>query len=401
MNETTDNLEIKSPARVIRYSILVGLLLIGLYILFKQTDHFRANDYTRYWLSSLVLLSGGDPYNSTGVLPAQEEKDLSLEQSCITYNPPWTLPLLVPFGLISRPAGQMLWLLIQISAILLCASYIWRQYGGKKQHQWLAWLISFTFGPVVAAVVLQGQITPIILLGLVGFIFFHDRQNKGWLAGISLVLASIKPQLLTLFFIAFILWALFNKQWSPLIGLASITLLLHLLIFVMDPHIYSQYFQCLREKGPAVWANPSLGNYLRLLFKSSNFLLQFLPQVLGVIWVVLHWIRHRHAWLWVNELPLILFVSTISSTYIWTYDMVILLLPVLLAFIWLVGERRYWMLAILTVVYLGINFLYLKLHLSMDDSKFFWLAPALFLWFFFVLIVHRKSENITLLGERA
>jgi len=374
--------------RAIRFIVVLILLFLGLFILSREVNHLKANDFSRYWLSSRLLLSGADPYNASQALTDPEAAGMSLEQSCITYNPPWTLPLIAVFGLFSRPVGQMVWLLVQVTAVLLCALYIWKMYAGQSKLRWLALLLAFTFGPVVAAVVLQGQISPIMLLGLIGFLIFIDQREKSWLAGVFLIPASLKPQVLYLFFIAFLLWVVFSRKWSPLVSFASIIILLGIIVYLIDPQVYTQYLQCMREKGPANWATPTIGFYMRLANNQTGFLLQFLPSIIGAVWMVYFWLKHRLEWDWKREMPLILFAATITAAYIWTYDMVILLLPLLLAFIGLLRQNNRWEVVSLIAGYLVIDLLYLWLHLRMDDSKFIWLAPALFVWYILARAIH-------------
>jgi Glycosyltransferase family 87 len=380
--------------RTIRYIVILILLVLGLFILSREVDHLKANDFSRYWLSSRLLLSGADPYNASQALTDPEAAGMSLEQSCITYNPPWTLPLIAVFGLFSRPVGQMIWLLVQVTAVLLCTLYIWKMYAGQPKHRWMALLLAFTFGPVVAAVVLQGQISPIILLGLIGFLIFIDRPQKSWLAGVFLIPASLKPQVLYLFFIAFFLWVVFSRKRSALVSFVSIIILLGIIVYLIDPQVYKQYLQCMSEKGPANWATPTFGFYMRLLNNQTGFQLQFLPSIIGTAWMLYFWLKHRLEWEWKREMPLILFVTTISAAYIWTYDLVVLLLPLLLAFIGLLGHNRRWEVVVLVACYVVIDLLYLWLHLRMDDSKFIWLAPALFIWY----IAARAIHNVPVLN---
>ena len=75
----------------------------------------------------------------------------------------------------------------------------------------LAVIIAFTFVPTLF-VLNMGQIAPLILLGVVGFL--HFEKHKYWgLAGCALPLIAIKPHLLYLFWIALLLWVFDRGKW--------------------------------------------------------------------------------------------------------------------------------------------------------------------------------------------
>jgi hypothetical protein len=315
------------------------------------------------------------------------------------YNPPWTIPIIILFGLFSRPLAQMGWILAQIAVLLFCAAQIWQLYGGQPKQLWVAWLVAFTFGPVIIAVIWLGQISPLILTGLVGFLVFMDKPGKGWLAGAFAVLATVKPQVPYIFFIALLLWTLFYKKWSIIIGFMTFFTLLNIIAIVIDPHIYSQFFLCLRNNAPTAWLTPAIGTYLRLLFYPPGFILIYLPPLLGAIWFVYYWIKHHNGWDWKHEMPLLLSVSVMTSAYIWTYDLVVLLIPLLQAFIWLLVNKRRWWVSSVIIIYILMDVLHVQLHFAWDDSKFFWFAPGIFLWYLVVRAIHHRSKDLPVVLE--
>jgi hypothetical protein len=69
-----------------------------------------------------------------------------------------------------------------------------------------------TFAPAYLVLIL-GQIGPLILLGLVGFLLCARDKHWKW-AGAFTILISIKPHLLYLFWIALVLWIIEKRQWQ-------------------------------------------------------------------------------------------------------------------------------------------------------------------------------------------
>jgi len=382
-----------SMTRVGRYAFMLVLIGIGLFILFREVDRLKVNDFIGYWSTSRLLISGGNPYSPDELLQVQQEGGLTRQLPHINYNPPWTLPITFLLGIFNRPTAQILWVLGQITALLYCTNRIWKLYGGPSKLRTIAWLITFTFSPVLAAVILQGQISPFMFIGLIGFLIFIIEPEKAWRAGIFAFLLLTKPQVTYLFFIAFFLWSFLKKKLSALIGFISTLLVANIIALAINPNIFNQYGHLMIESAPSGWATPTIGTYLRLAFNPTGFQLQFLPSLLGAIWLVIYWFKRRQVWDWKVEMPLILFITTITSAYIWTYDMVLLLLPLLLAFIWLIEENRRWISVIFVIGYLAIDVLYLWLHLRLDDSYFIWFAPALFVWYLVAQAVHNSTTR--------
>jgi hypothetical protein len=383
--------------KIVRYPIMLIVLALGLFVLVREAHHLNNNDFTVYWSVSRINLAGGTI--SDELARVLEQGGWSRQDPTMMYTPPWALPFITLFGFFDRPVGQLIWMLFHIAALLFCANYTWQLYGGPLKHRWVALLLVFTFGPVVSAVLFQGQISPLILTGLVGFLVFIDKPGKAWLAGMFAVLATMKPQVPYLFFIALLLWTILNKKWSVIIGFLAFFGGLNIIELMINPHILSQYIQFWQNDAPTAWATPTIGTYIRLLFYPQGFFLVFIPPLLGAIWLVIYWIKHQSPWNWKYEMPLFLCVSVITAPYIWTYDQVVLLIPLLQAFVWLLVDKKRWMAGFIAFIYIFIDLSYLRLHLIMDDFKFIWFAPVILLWYLIAQYFHQRAENIPVVNE--
>src|SRR5260370_32694991 len=134
-------------------------------------------------------------------------------------SPPWTVTVVIALGLLEAGLGQLLWLLRHLGVIVFCADWAWRYYQGPATYRWLAWALAFTFVPTFI-VLRAGQIGPLILLGIVGFLHY-ERKGQLFLAGAACVLIAIKPHLLFLFWIALVLWAVDGILSLPQLDLGS------------------------------------------------------------------------------------------------------------------------------------------------------------------------------------
>jgi hypothetical protein len=297
----------------------------------------------------------------------------------VMLNPPWTLPLVMPFGLLGYPLSRLAWLILSIAGMIVCAEQSWRLYGGPARQRWAAWLLMISFAPTIS-VLQKGQFTPLILLGLILFIRWHRQPQHAWLAGAALALAAIKPQLVYLFWAAFFLWSIHTRSWKIVLacGLTLVTATLIALAF--NPQVLVQYQQSMARFPLSEWATPALGTYLRLMFGLEQFWLQFTPMLAGLAWLLFYWRQHRHNWDWVEQLAPMLLISLLTAPYYWTYDLVLLLPAVLLAGLLLLRQRLTPPSAALWLAYAAINLLDLLLHRRLDEAWFGWVAPAVVFW---------------------
>ena len=72
----------------------------------------------------------------------QLERAAGTEETVLMWNPPWALPLVLPFGMLDARPAHLLWLLVQFAALAVSADCLWRFFGGAAERRWIAWLIA-------------------------------------------------------------------------------------------------------------------------------------------------------------------------------------------------------------------------------------------------------------------
>jgi hypothetical protein len=302
----------------------------------------------------------------------------------LMYYPPWTLLFTLPFGLLDREIGQLAYILISTTVMFICTEKLWSHLGGSFRHRWLAWLFVFGFGPAFAAVGLTGQITPLFLLGFTGFFLLIDKPEKDWVTGFFLVLTAIKPQVPYLFFILLALWIIHQCRWRLLLSFVLSVLIMIALVMIFDNQVIYHFIQNLFGNTPIAWATPTIGTYLRYYLGIEGFWVQFIPPLITGVLSILYWWRRRDKWDWQTALPWILFLSLITSPYTWTYDFVVLIIPLLIGLSLLLQRISRLHATLLAWFYIILNGAYWWLHLIYTDFYFLWFAPALFIWFIMV-----------------
>jgi hypothetical protein len=386
--------------RIIYRIVLSILLIVCILILIHLTpnlfkpEFFPSDDFFHFWGAGNQNLHGENPFDPEKIAQIKlQEGNLSSETylTSIMLNPPWTISFLMPFGLLSFRISRLTWLIFSTVLLLISSQILWQIYSGKPKQRWLAILVVFIFTPTIS-VLEKGQLTPLVVIGITGFLYFSVYRRNDWLAGILLTLASIKPQLAIIFWIALLFWVIRKRRWVILISCLITVLLTSLVALIFNPHLLLQYMGMLQTYHLSDWASPTIGAYLRLFWLGvDKFWLQFLPSLLGGLWFIYYWFKHYKTWNWMDELPVLLLVSQLISPYSWTYDLVILIPMLITATIRIITDWKHWSTLLLGVIFIAVNTLDLVLHVKMNEFWFIWMVPALFIWY---LIVHWQYPKL-------
>ena len=365
-------------------TLRIGLLFflvaaaLALFLMPSAESKASANDFAFYWTAARLVLDGRNPYSPRETVDLQSRLSFSGKGPLVMLNPPWVLPLIVPFGLFSFSTGKALWFLIGLALVFVSVHWLWDLYGAGK-NRWIAWLLAVTFLPV-AVVLAIGQIGPLILFGLAGFLRFEARQNE-YAAGAFLFLAALKPHLVFLLWIALLLCGLYQRRWKALAALVVMLVSASFLAVILDHAAFHQYIELLSGQRVIFQETPTLGGLLRRL--SGIPLTQFLPLGAAVSWFAVGWVRWRSRWEWRNRLPSLLLVSIVTTSYAWFFDQVVLLPGVFYATLFVLRSRRQ-MLVGSVIAYLAINGVVLLLVLDHRSAFYYswtalaWLVLAVF-----------------------
>jgi hypothetical protein len=366
------------------------LLLAAIFILLKlapaltRPDVLPSDDFTHTWASEKLLINGENPYDAMRIEQLKSTSGVptsTLNTPSITLNPPWLITLMLPFGLLDYPASRLLWLISSTIIILVSAVLLWGIYSNHPKQRWMALLAAFIFAPTIS-VLEKGQVTTLLLIGIVGFLYFTVKNPNDWLAGVFLAIASVKPQVILLFWVVLVFWVIRRRRWITLISAFISVFVLMSISFLINPHILSQYLGMLEAYPLSDWANPTIGSYIRFFWLGvDRYWPQFLPALIAVLWFMYYWYRHQATWDWIYAMPVILLVSMLSSPYSWTYDLVILIPCIIAVTSWIAMDWKRWSTLLLAGIFLAMTILDLYLHTMLDDFWFIWMAPSMLIWY--------------------
>jgi Glycosyltransferase family 87 len=346
--------------------ICVPLLWRRAIFLFTPT---LLGDFLPLWAGGRLFITGGNPYSGSAIFAIERYLGWPYTQPMVMLNPPWALPIVALLGVLPFETARWAWLAVSVTLEVISAIALWRYFGGEKRKQWIAVLLLATFLPASGAEQM-GQITPLILAGLVAFLFTLRRRNY-LLAGACLLILGLKPHLLYLVLLAVVLWAAKGRKWSFAISAIFIYASATIGPILYNHNVLGYFHGTIHA---AMDTSCGVGGALRSVFGIQHGWLQFLPTVIGIGWFAVYWIRNRRGWTWEEHLPLVLLVSISTSPYFWAHDF-ILAIPALIALAVAISRvRTDWLIA---------SALYLLAQVAILGAGRFsmaWMATASLLW---------------------
>ena len=365
------------------------------------------DDFVEYWAAAKLTVEGKNPYDPQLLLPLQQFAGRKTDEAVMMWNPPWSLAVVLPLGLLPARIAQLLWFAANLLAIGYCGDRLWLLFGGPRSRRWLGWLVVLVAMPTAFALQ-SGQIGPLLLLG--GVLFLECRR-RGWdyLAGAATVLLAIKPHLAYLVWAAIAYEAIACRRWRTVIGGVYTGLMCTGIALALNPELIRQYLDALGNRPPAQWVSPTLGTVLRLAFGEELFRLQFVPVVFGFAWFAWYWRRHAPTWNWneqfanvvvslretnpnvvvslretnphaeradyTEQFPSLLLVSFVTAPYgAWPFDMV-LLLPAVFWLLLHTPQPQLHRVIVTGLIAIDLGCLVLNL-LAITSFWFLWVSPA-------------------------
>jgi hypothetical protein len=357
--------------------IWVATLVVLSVLLATAPIQWPLDDFAEYWAAGRLNAAGLNPYDSAEMLREEEQIGWQQPRPVMMYNPPWTLAIAMPMGAIQFRLARSIWLPIQILITLWCASRLWLLYGGAPRHVVRACCLALLWTPTLIALRL-GQLSPVILLGLVGFLWSLSRRREV-AAGAFLALTAVKPQLVALVWVPFLLWVIVDRRWKALAGAIACMVGAAFVAFSTNPSVFWQYQHLMASAPPTLdFESPNIATVLRLATGSAGSWPQFVPTCLGAAAVVVLWYRRRATWDWPRQLPGLVLISSLLTSYGgWAFDLVVLLVPIVAAATIVVRSGRKSLVALGGGVFLAVSSLALAMHAArVSQSAFLWMTPA-------------------------
>jgi hypothetical protein len=293
----------------------------------RLPESFPAPDYIQYWAASRVNLAGGNPYDWSVMLAAERQAEPALPTPVMMFNPPWTLSLTTLPGLLPYEASRVLWMAWCCIVLSGSSVFLWHYWGGSAARTPIVAVLAILYPPSFFGIVM-GQVSPFMLLGIVGFLYFEQRQ-RFFRAGAVLSLTLVKPQVAYLVWAAVCVWSVHGRRWRMLAGALAAVAMMCIMPLASNSQVLVQYLGAMLDDPPTYFVPPTIGTLLRLMIGWRQTWPMWLPPLAGATWLAFHYATRRSSWRWRADLPLLLFGSVLTAPYAWLHDQVILLPPLL------------------------------------------------------------------------
>jgi hypothetical protein len=384
--------------------IVVNLALAGLLIWFlvahEQTIRAGASqrDSTAYWLTGKLLVHRQNPYSALSFVPGVPMR-----------NPPWSLWMVLPLGLLSVYWAWVTWLAILLASLVISMRIAWRMYGDGPRPPNVFLLAGYLFAPVAACLV-AGQMGIVLLLGIV--LFFLLEEEHPFLAGAALLIPLAKPHIFALVWPVLAGWIVTRKRWPLLGGMVAAFLTANSIAVAFDPAIFQHYREMLQPQAiqhefipriqhefiPRIQHEfiPTLSGMIRVLFFRRFFWVQFAPTGLGLLWSVWYYWKHQRTWSWRGHGPALLVVAVLTAPYSWITDEAVLLPAILQGVLWVhrAKLRVRSQLVILLFVCLDLLLLLIvRAQVPPATGIYFWSSLVWFSWYWYARGFSRRANR--------
>jgi len=339
------------------------LAILGALFIWRATQNIERQNYTSanffvFWLSGRLILDGQSPYNIEHWTKGHETYG-AVEPREPTFLYPLPLAaLLIPLSLFPIAQAYFLWQILSqvvIAGVVFALLSRWKTEAHPRLLLPIIFFLTF-FGPFYLTLQI-GSIGPLTLLFVFGALHFLDR-GQPLPGGLLLSLTLLKPSqgITLLLLIGFVL--VLKKDWKALAGLGAGGIALLLIGLFLDQNwvsVFSHSSQAAFDRRlgfqPNIWSvaylacngNPTCSYSLGIT--AVSILLG------GTAYYV--WIRHHQTTNW-QVFNLIIPIAFVSAPYLWAYDQILYVLPI----VWIVGvlveKHRSYLQAILFLIVLDL-----------------------------------------------
>ena len=322
----------------IRFTLILigGMIFLRARISYTTFD-FQSSNFTFFWLAGRMVLEGENPYDQTQYLAGHTSNGIEWQPNKIFPYPLPLAVLCVPFGFLSIGNAYLLWTALSLSITAATIFILLRQWDSAAHQRLLVPIFAFMlfFGPQYLSLH-TGTISAIALLEILGVILLLEK-GRSLPAGIILSLTILKPpQGLPILLLAGI-WFLARRDWKAILGVIIGGISLLLIGMIQDPMWIEKFrgaSQAVMDRTLGVHSN--VWAFAYLICKGTSPCSALLGGTLGLTLLSLSgfflWLNPAKVTAW-EAFNVIIPVSFVATIYLWSYDQ----LPYIIPIVWIVG----------------------------------------------------------------
>jgi hypothetical protein len=330
--------------------------------------HHNDNDFFTFWLAGHLVTQGDSPYDTAAWADGYRQFDMAIQPNpAFLYPLPLAL-LYTPLGLMSFHTAYIFWdtllgLMILAALILLLDMAA----GGRSKMLFLPILAGLVFFRPAALTLIQGQASGLFLFVLAVAALLWRREKPFW-SGALLGLLALKPNLGGPLLLLLVLWILRNRRYNAFAGMAAAGAVLLAAGLIYQPRWIADYWQVGTGKlAQTFGGSPTVWGLGALVCRNGHACTLSLGGVAAalIVAVALWTLLRRRDLPILTALGLAVTVTLLVTPYTWTYDQLLLLVPIVLIVTAVDGPRLRLLLAssifllidLVTIVLLFFNVL--------------------------------------------
>lgn len=362
---------------------------------FTRQNYYNANFFV-FWLSGKLILEGQSPYDAADWASGHET------YGSVTPREPtflYPLPLavfLTPLGLLPVGQAYFVWQWLAQAGIAIVVFFLLQRWNSTAHNRLLLPIMLFLlfFGPIYLSLQI-GSLGPLTLLFIFGALYFLDKDRL-ILAGLLLSLTMVKPSqgapILLLLGLVFLL----KRQWKVILGMALGGILLLLIGLIIDTNWVSVFLgssQAAFDRRLGVQSNVWSFSYLACRGTSTCYSVFGAIGMLSLLGgcALYLWRNHQRLTYW-QVFNLILPISFVSTLYLWAYDQILYVLPI----VWIIGmmveKSRSYVLAVIFLLILDL-FSFFALAQQAGTGSDLWSLGTTLLVLIFLFVTARMKPK--------
>jgi hypothetical protein len=381
--------------------IIITIMLIGGMIFLRArvsstSFDFQSSNFTFFWLAGRMILEGENPYNESQYLAGHETYGIKWQPNRIF---PYPLPLAIlcaPLGLLSLPAAYLTWQVITLTGVAITIFVLlnhWQNSALRRLHVPI-FAAMFFFGPLYLTLH-TGTIGTLAMFAILGAILLLEK-DKSLLAGIALSLTFLKPpQGLTILLLSGI-WFLSRHDWKAIYGVAIGGLTLLVIGMIQDPLWVVKFgtaSQAVMNRTLGVHSN--VWSFAYLVCKGTTPCSMLLGLACSLTLLGLGgfflWKEQARLSAW-EAYNIIIPLGFISTIYLWAYDQLPYIIPIVWIIGTLVGRTKSYLYAFIFLIVLDV-FSFYALFQQASTEKDLWSLGTTIIVLGMVVFLHARSTS--------
>jgi hypothetical protein len=305
-------------------AILIGVLVIVvLGPLDRRLEILHINDFSGFWAGPRAVLAGVSPWDPTEYPRARMAFDTQLDAAPVLNYMPWTVIALLPIGLLPLDVAAWIWMALSLSCAAVALRALLRGFlPGRAVAHGMLGLALFVGQPGLLTIVL-GQ-WALLLMSAVAAIVLAVRAGHARRAGFAALALLAKPQLFVWTALGLGIAALSDVRYRRFVVFAVVV---GGALVVASWLAYPDWFGAWSADIPARRTGRSavLLSAFGQLFGTPGRVLAIAVIGAGLV-LASRFVPGSDAWL-----AIWLALSSAGAIYSWSYDHVLLFVPLVIA----------------------------------------------------------------------